>query len=557
MAGPRSTVKIDSKVVRRRQPSRAAKKRAVRSEAAQIRSANSAVYLARTPSSEPAPVLHGESEEGAAVRTSSEGGAELSRYEDPAQLTTDTGFKAGSRPPCEQSAAISYERVEDGDEHYTRDRTPAGLDAAENQREYAFFEEEEANDYTDGPARMIISTDRLKPCVSLLMTMDLSEKVQTAVRLQRHFERFQRSTEQRLRVAFDLEMDIRNEIRRHKDQLSDLDKSSSADAVKKQALQEELSILEQMLKRSEHDQHCLKINLADRAQSLQKRQTAVSRLLEHAFVYANLLEDREEVPDSPIEQLDLQTEYEAWRRSFKDRGADSAVTPLDMPARHRTPTITDEQRTEWKLVNAFNATHEPMVQAQGAFDAREQARDAAWQAHRQAVARGDPSKYLSSEDFDCQWLKYFRELTHELVAADAAYDAAKAQLVAAGICVGENHEPSVSIRVRDYGLDDDIKLSWVGPKAQPKVSRWLDAIEDPDSPVFDDCKTDIGAMGPWESFSSYAQSEQRKRIDAYRATCEAAEPFDEPAPADEELLDPSNPPESSGGPRRRSFHRSW
>ncbi|KAK5125485.1 hypothetical protein LTR85_000595 [Meristemomyces frigidus] len=57
------------------------------------------------------------------------------------------------------------------------------------QQAYIFIEPEEAEDYTDGPPRMVLAADGIKQCPALLMTFDLSAKLQRALRAQRDFAR--------------------------------------------------------------------------------------------------------------------------------------------------------------------------------------------------------------------------------------------------------------------------------------------------------------------------------------------------------------------------------
>jgi len=434
--------------------------------------------------------------------------------------------------------------VTSGGKERDQDASPSGNSSgavASLKRPYITFRKEEPDDYTDGPARMIGSFDGKKRCVSLLMTMELSAAIQAAISGQRKFDRQSGITRKRLSAVINLQLDLSHEIKIHERRITALGRERERDpgAVKVAALQEELSLLKEMAENLEFDGRRLQSDLEGQERDQRECQTTVTRLLEDAFVYAKLADAELKAPASPTKRRDLQAEYAMYRRRRTGRDDDDPVTPLDVSREDLRASRTAE--VERKLTAAYRATHEPMRQAQAAFDAKEQTRDAAWQAHRQPIADRTSPDYLSAEDFDCQWLKYFQKLTHNLVVADADYDNAKARLLAAGFETGKNIEPSISVRVRDYGLDDEIKLSWVGPKAQPRVNRWLEAIEDPESPMFDECRTEIGTMGPWESFSSYAQGDlERKRIDAYHAACEAGVPFVESAPAAEPELDPSN-----------------
>jgi hypothetical protein len=80
---------------------------------------------------------------------------------------------------------------------------------------YITFESEDAEDYTQGPARFVLATDGVQDCVVLLLTMDLSLRIQKALRMQHAFEqaeraglrkrqaymRFERRSKPRLQIA--------------------------------------------------------------------------------------------------------------------------------------------------------------------------------------------------------------------------------------------------------------------------------------------------------------------------------------------------------------------
>ena len=351
------------------------------------------------------------------------------------------------------------------------------------------------------------------------MTLDWSAKVQYAMQATRDFEQLETATENQLDIAMDFETQIDEEIAHHHYRLGAFEDGKDTDTQKEAALREELRILEQMLKDSENDRQCAQALLRSKANILREIQARANAYLEEAFIHARLLEPREDQGDGPIEYRDLQKEFKMWRE--RQQGVDPLqdIAPLDTRRDYRVPPPTAEQQARRNIVNAFWEAQEALQRAQVAFDRKEQRRAEAWQAHLQAAEREEEPVDTSREDFDLGWLKRFQEFTGELLAAEEAFAAARANALEAGIDMDGEGQLSAS----EDGEDDRLSFHEEATafKAEPRITTWLKSLSSPLSPSFNEQPSDTedwdGAdVGLSDSISVVAQGTDRRRIDKWQ-----------------------------------------
>lgn len=91
------------------------------------------------------------------------------------------------------------------------------------------FEGEDESDYTDGPVRLVAATDSTKPCAALLISLDLSKKIQAAIHCERDFESNERKTIAEQEGLIDFVTQLRIDIEERECHLSGLEQNSSVE----------------------------------------------------------------------------------------------------------------------------------------------------------------------------------------------------------------------------------------------------------------------------------------------------------------------------------------
>ncbi|GAB1743038.1 hypothetical protein NU219Hw_g8734t1 [Hortaea werneckii] len=383
---------------------------------------------------------------------------------------------------------------------------------------------EEPDDYTEGPARLVVASDGIKECAALLLTWELSARIQQAVEAQRNHDQLCQTAVRTLEVALNFEMDLETEIANHESRLSMLETEEIPDQERIVALQEELATLKSMLKDSCEARQAADFQKSSETAALAEVQAGVIAALEEAFVHAQLVaSDVANMPNIP--DLELQTEYLKYRSAQHEDGDgtnSSTVAPLDTNDEHlqAAPLSEEEQRTKY-LADSFFIAQARLQKAQDAFDSREMRREQEWQANVDAGIRGEVVRDATPEDFDARWLKHVQELTREFIDAEAEVAGAKEAALEAGIAVANDEA--------DSGFLDDVEDGYLLSKEQEAVDTaagstvkgWLDRLPSDklDSPGFrsdadvDDWET--RTVGISDSVSLVAEGSVRRRIDKW------------------------------------------
>ncbi|KAK6388791.1 hypothetical protein LTR65_007270 [Meristemomyces frigidus] len=384
---------------------------------------------------------------------------------------------------------------------------------------------EEPDDYTAGPARLVVANDGLKPCVSLLLTYDFSAKIQAVLRAQRDFAKSKRLATRELEIALNLEMDLETEVAIHESRLafSEGDEEAAEDVVK--GLQEELSTLQAMAKESANARQATNARLESEARTLFEVQARSNAYLEDAFVSAQLLEPADEEPETEMEDLDLQTEYRKYREEQqREAGEEATVVALDTSSEHlKAAPLSPEEQALLGIKEAFWRSQHQLQSAQMAFDYREETRAREWLATFETAARGEEPVDASPEDFDARWVNRIQELTHELIEAEVAFAAAKADALTATVDVTEDDQASGFVDDVADGYCMSYEQEQVASVPQPQVSSWLDNIPDQASPTsnneVDVDEWDTQTVGISDSVSLVAEGPDRRRIEKWRRIC--------------------------------------
>ena len=405
---------------------------------------------------------------------------------------------------------------------------PEELQAIRDQY-YITFTSEDETDYTEGPPRIIWAADGIKNCSALLLTLELSAKIQKALLAQRGFVKARRATLEKKKASLNLSSELEIQIWGRKSRIARLSMSNNTSEAQKQALEEELSILERMRERNLNDRQKLQTDLEFRGQVLRNIQEEANAEIEEAFIHAQLLEPQDDSPDTPIEEFDLQQEYEAFKEELREAEGDNFVptTPLDTSKDYlmapKEPLTLKQERNQ-ELKKAVWAADERLQSAQAAFDRRESDRHAEFRDNVDAANRDETPRDTSPEDFNLRWLKHEQDLTRELIEAEKALAAAKAAAVGGGIDVPMDDQASGFVDDVADGYRMSMEQEQIASVPSPRVKNWLSGIPELASPSFNERSAEVD---DWEapdveisdSVSLVAEGNERRRIDKWRRVC--------------------------------------
>ncbi|KAI6843340.1 hypothetical protein KC332_g3580 [Hortaea werneckii] len=346
--------------------------------------------------------------------------------------------------------------------------------AAENEEQqairnasYIVSTGEEPDDYTEGPARLVAASDGIKDCAALLLTWELSARIQQVVQAQRDHHRSRQKAVRQLEVALNFEMDLETEIANH-----------------------DLGFLCWRLKSSPTKglSQAADFQRTSETAALAEVQSAVTVVLEEAFVHAQLVtSDIAGMPDLP--DLDLQTEYLNYRSTQHEDGDNTnayGVAPLDTNDEHlQAAPLSEEEQKKKDPADLFYTAQARLLKAQDAFDSREARREQEWQANVDAGTRGEEVRDATPEDFDIRWLKHVQELTREVIDAEAELAEAKRAALEAGIDVANDEADSGFLDDVEDGCLLSKEQELVDTAAGSTVKGWLDRLPSDklDSPV--------------------------------------------------------------------------
>ena len=399
-------------------------------------------------------------------------------------------------------------------------------DQAIRDQAYIYIQPEQPEDYTVGPARMVISNDGVEECPALLMTYELSTRIQRASRAQRDFARSEQDALRQREVLSNFEIDLEHQIASHSTKLAIFEEESPSEEQK--ALEEELEILELMLNNAKDRRQAVKANLETKANMLLEMQASAIAILEDAFIQARLLEPEIDEPDTPIEELDLENEYQDFRRTLEQSDEENEVEPEPLHTgnehlQHFDPAIAEWEHEQEKK-QEYLAARKRLQEAQSAFDRRDGDSDMQRQANYEAVEHSMEAADATPEDFDMRWLKRTQELTRELIDAEVAVAEAKADAIRLGADIAEQDQESGFVSNFEDGYRTSFEQEQIASVPLPKVENWLSSVPEATSPSFNDREED---GDEWEaddveisdSVSLVAEGAERRRIDKWRQVC--------------------------------------
>ncbi|KAI7349398.1 hypothetical protein KC354_g13277 [Hortaea werneckii] len=455
---------------------------------------------------------------------------------------TNDDFEKGSshlqEPPEEQNTATgpvlnNQENETTSNERSSEDSTAstAGFMSQDQQalrnKAYIRFNGEDADDYTSGPARFVVASDGVKPCAAMLMTLELSEKIKRALRVQHQFALADTRALHEDRANFRFEMEVHEAVRKCKRRTFELAELGTAEA---DAEHENLSIqmdkLQLLLENAQATRQQIKARMDTQAENLRSIQAELNALLEDVFINGNLLEPFSEPAEEPLEPLTIEEEYRKICQAIaEDDGLEEAeIASFHSCSDNYVPLpLSPTTQARQALQNDYFSAQRRLGEAQIAFDRRYETREAEWYANYEAVERGEQARDASVEDFDARWVVRIQEMTREVIEAEEAMTVAKRALVDAGIDLFQEDQESCFVDTADDGYLGDHEERLVAQVPGEKIDGWLKEVPDRSSPMSVDGRDadewDVGDVDIGDSASTIAEGADRRRIDKWRRIC--------------------------------------
>lgn len=405
---------------------------------------------------------------------------------------------------------------------------PVAADAqASRDANYVVFDIEVEDDYTAGPARFIDGTDGIKDCVAVLMTLELSQRIQEAVQAQRGYSRAQEVHRDQRQAFMQLEGEIEMKLASCQAHIAKLHKEDEVDEAAVKDSQQQYDILTLLLDGVEKRRSAADVHLKVQGDDLRKTYAVAIGILEEAFIAGNLIEPAADEEQAPQTVFDLDTEYAAYCEQLRgayDQDGEYTAPPLDIcdsPVKLRV--LSDEEAARQEVVERFWQAKDTFHQAYRQFEDRELIRAREYQANTEAANRGGPTTDDSPEAFDIRWVKRNQELTRAVIDAETAFASAKAEMCEAGIELPPEDQTSVLDNRADDGYRMSFEQDLMASIPSPGVSKWMsdipgDAAEEVRSPAEVD-QWDAEEVGISDSVSMVAEGSERRRIDRWRELC--------------------------------------
>lgn len=359
------------------------------------------------------------------------------------------------------------------------------------EEKYLHFDGEDETDYTEGPVRLVDAFDGAKECGALLLNLDLSIKIQQALRAQRDFDKSERRATRELEVALGYESQLGREIAVHQSRLVRLEEGENEEERKTVA--EELEVLELMLSNAKVERQSIKQRTENLGGVLRELQREVNAYLEDAFTYGQLLEPLDDSPDTPVEEKDLQTEYQSFRALLQQGGGTTQEIddrPLDTGAHHlEAEPMNPQLQAQQELIDSYWEAKQAYQAAEAAFENRRKDRIEEQTARDHALATGAQPFDKSQEAFDSRWFQRVSDLTREYKAAETAFYAAKQVLLEAGLQLMEPDRASGFLSHASDGYAESLEQAMIQLAPKPKIEKWFDNMSTPESPQFDEVAT--------------------------------------------------------------------
>ncbi|KAK3112385.1 hypothetical protein LTR53_011403 [Teratosphaeriaceae sp. CCFEE 6253] len=454
----------------------------------------------------------------------------------------------GSRDRPEEQAELIGEQAAHADPQTLREEA------------YVVFEGVDETDFTEGPSRIVLASDGVNAaCSALLLTLDLSAKIQEAVKFGRDLVQVEKESARDDRVNAAFERELNAQVSRHRHGLAILGRRDNDDERSRddeadvgnprnrivadkddqsteemRAIQFELEKLEMLVENTKAKRSGFAAQVKFKTQMFREVQAEMNALLEEAFVDAALLEPVEEELEVEIEKIEVEAEYQSICRMAQSDASNDRIeiTPLRRyDENFKPPSLSPADQAIAGLKEVYWDAQRDLQHAQALFDHRVDTRALELQARHFAVAQDQPAEDDSPEAFDLRWFVRIQELTRGVIDAEASVAEARAALLEAGGRLDERDQESGFGDHASDGYRMSLEAAWVvDAQGDEKVRGWFDGLPDLVNmiPIEDDADSDVDVEG-WDarsvdvedSASFVAEGTARRKIDKWRQTCGA------------------------------------
>ena len=405
-----------------------------------------------------------------------------------------------------------------------------------------YFDGEDDQDYTVGQPRMVKATEGIKESPAILLSAELSKKLQSSVFALREVELSERSITQKKEIIAKYLDDVhiarmRNRTRHAQASTIPHWHRTPEDHRVLSALEKE----EQILSAWTEDGNQTMAGLDDLALrtykwafDLQREATAI---LDGVLTRCCLI-----VPPTNETPEDEEIAAYAEAHTFPANGTQDFQDPgetLDMqewlqsnqnqPQPEERPSTDEPHALRNYLERQYYRARTAYREADDAFEGREQAYHQAKGEWEWLTANEqDPGETRS--ELDRRILLYNANLTRDLAAAEDELERTKVEAREAGVALQDrDQESNFADDVQD-GYRTSLEEALMAVPSKPRVFAWMDGLIDGENVADDDVLAaneieledwDAKTVGISESGSCVAEGKEAKRIAKWAAICEA------------------------------------
>lgn len=360
----------------------------------------------------------------------------------------------------------------------------------------------ETPSFTDGPSRIVMTSDGTKGCLALLLTRGMVNDLNEVLSGTRKVNKLEYEVDDLGReithAAIDLEFF-----------LADIEAlSGSADKTVKEA-----KIKEDMKNAEERSQQA-----ASRKKPLEESLHWEKRNLEYSHDKTQEVFQRV-LSESRLLQVDEES-AETGERALKSV-YNTGPGRSEAPTRSLETMISVEELNRRVTYEEVETRREHFHSLNDEFENREAFYDSEFREYQEAVEDG--SCVLPQSEFDRIFIRNISRLTRALISAETAYENALARARALKIVGNEFEQESDFVDYEDDGYRASYEADMAAGVDRYFIDRWIEVTEESenqeeDPPIDETDEWDARAIEISDSISMVAEGRSRVRIDRWRET---------------------------------------
>lgn len=291
--------------------------------------------------------------------------------------------------------------------------------------------------FTETSPRIVVGSDGFKPCPVVLLSFDLSNKIQEMINFNRLVLKQDREAQAKLKAIADFKPEVSGEILNHQARIARVVESmgddnltgAGDDAENLDRLRGELSNLLMLEEDVKIRGDIIESNVLRRLNFLREHWADVNGYLEQAFVISEAIEPASDEDVKSAPRLELQEECQNLVDQMREfDGGSRPQSPLETGDTYMTEAFqppTEERRIHIEASKRLEDARDALRLAQEQFERRQDSYKLELRQNMEAELRGDVPMDASIEDFDLRWVVQDRKITRELLEAENAVSTAK------------------------------------------------------------------------------------------------------------------------------------